>query len=167
MNTKKKFCLALARRNWRLEFLARSAMSAATLFVLLALLPSTPAFAADGRDFAALYRSDETGDLPGKKPVTVFLRLFNYSGADITGATVVMESPLPRGKTFGSIAGVSIDDGANVTVSGGFVIPDTEYARWRTGASPQLMIEYVDNDGNQVQRPIELTPAPMPMGEQP
>ncbi len=127
---------------------------------LLAALCASPALAADGRDFAGFYRYEKTADLPsGMKQVTLSLRLFNYSGADLTGAALVLENRLPLGATLGSVGGVSIDDGADAVVSGSFTVPDAEFQRWRSGGAPQFVLEYFDDEGDKVQRPVELIPA--------
>lgn len=136
-----------------------------TILALLALFATTPALAADGSGFASLYRYGKAADLGSQKQVTLFLRLLNYSGADVTDAAVVMDDLLSVGEGAGNIAGISINDGAVVSVSGEFAIPNDEYERWQAGASSKLVIKYIDDAGNQMRQPIELIPGLT--GEQP
>ena len=149
-----------ATRGRRLHFLARL-----TMLALLALFATTPALAGNGRDFAGFYHYEKTADVGDTKQMTLSLRLFNYSGANVADAVVMLEGQLPLGETYGSIAGVYVDDGASGPVTGTFAIPDADYQRWQAGALPHLRIEYTDSNGNRVRRPIELIPALM--GERP
>ncbi len=137
---------------------------------LCALWVATPASAANGRDFNALYRFQKAGESPGgdRERVTLGLRLFNHSENAVIRGTVVVEGTPGQINSFGSIAGVSVDEGSSVTVSGAVVIPEAEYQRWLTGNGPHLRIEYTDAAGRQVRRPIELAPGQgglLPSGE--
>lgn len=149
-----------ARPRRHLRFLVSLAIAA-----LLALVATTPALAANGRDFAGLYHYDKTADLENQKQVNLSLRLFNYSGSFVGSAVLILEDELSIGQPYGSIAGISLDDGASVPITGSFAIPDAEYQRWQAGALPHLWIDYIDANGSRVRRPIELVPALM--GEQP
>ncbi len=151
MNTKQNFRPTSPSQSNRHTALVR-----VVLVALFALCAST-VLAVNGRDFAGFYRYRLTADLQDTKQVTLTLQLFNYSGADVSGATVRMED-LVIGAS-GSIAGVSINTGGNATVSGTFVIPADEFARWQAGGSPRLTIEYTGEEGNRVLRQIELGPA--------
>ncbi len=131
------------------------------LAALFALCAST-VFAVNGRDFAGFYRYRLTADFQDTKQVTLTLQIFNYSGADVSGATVRIEN-LVTGAT-GSIAGVSINTGGSATVSGTFVIPAVEFARWQAGGSPRLAIEYTGADGSRVSQLVELAPWLAPAG---
>lgn len=141
-------------------------LGAAALLALCALWAGAPALALDeGGDFAATVRYDKTADLPNAKQVTLSLRLFNFSGGDVAGATVLVHSALPPGDALGSIANVTLLDNTHVLLSGRITVPASDYQRWQDGAEPQLVIEYVDAGGNKVRRPIEVMQMPAGMGE--
>ncbi len=152
MNTKKKL---------RLTSIFPLVFARALLLAACALCAAT-VLAVNGRDFAGFYRYRLTADFQDTKQVTLTLQLFNYSGAAVSGATVRMED-LVTGAT-GSIAGVSINPGGSATVSGTFVIPADEFARWQAGGSPRLAIEYTSADGNRVSQLVELAPWLAPAG---
>lgn len=135
------------------------------LLALFTLFASVPARAVDGRDFAGVYQYARTGDAGSMQQVSLSLRLFNYSGADVTNATVALEGYTPLAETYGSIAGVSISADAAVPVSASFAIPAAEYESWQEGGVPHLSIEFTDAAGHQVRRMIELVPGQA--GEQP
>ncbi len=162
MGTKKNFRLPIAPaiRGERLDFIVWIGALA-----LLALSLAPHVLAANGRDFAGFYRYEKTADLDQQKQVTLTLRLFNYSGANVSGAVVTLQGALPTGPGYGSITGVSVDDGGRTAITGSFTIPDNEYQRWQAGALPRIYIEYTDTAGNQMRRPIEIISAPM--GERP
>ncbi len=126
------------------------------LLLAVCVLCATAVLAVNGRDFAGFYRYRLTADFQDTKQVTLTLQLFNYSGSPVSAATVQMED-LVTGAT-GSIAGVSINPGTSATVSGTFVIPADEFARWQAGGLPHLVIAYMGADGNLVLRQIELGP---------
>ncbi len=150
MNTKQNFRPASPSQSNRHRALVR-----VVLVALFALCAAT-VLAVNGRDFAGFYRYRLTADFQDTKQVMLTLQIFNYSGAPVNGATVQMED-LVTGAT-GSIAGVSINPGTSATVSGTFVIPADELARWQAGGSPHLVIVYTGADGNLVLRQIELGP---------
>lgn len=136
----------------------------AGLLALFTLFAIPPAHAVDGRDFAGVYQYARTADNGSLQQVSLSLRLFNYSGTDVTNATVALNGDAPA-ETYGSIAGVSISADAGVPVSGSFSIPAAEYESWQGGGVPRLSIEFTDAAGHQVYRIIELVPGPA--GEQP
>ena len=119
----------------------------------------------EGGDFAATVHYDKIADLPDAKQVTLSLRLFNFSGGDVAGATVVVQSALAPGVAFGSIAHVTLADNTHILLSGRLTVPGADYRHWQEGAEPQLVIEYVDAGGNKVRRPIEVMQMPAGTGE--
>lgn len=54
----------------------------------------------------------------------------NYSSACVA-SIVALESEPPIDETYGSVAGISINDGAIVPVTGSFAVPDAEYQYWQ------------------------------------
>jgi len=142
-----------------------------TMLALFVLLAAPPVLAVNGRDFAGFYQyaktadfEAKTADLGAQTQVTLSLRVFNYSGADVAGATLTLER-FPFGETYGSVAGITIPAGGDTSVSASFVVPAAEYQHWQEGAAPQLRIDFTDGADNRMRRPIELMPDLM--GEQP
>lgn len=131
----------------------------------LALVVSAPSLAAGGRDFAGSYQYTQTADLGDQQQVTLKVRVFNYSGTDVSGATLILENRLQPGSDYGSITGLSIHNGASVPASGSFTIPTIEYQGWQAGAPPALRIGIVNASGDTVRQHIDL--GPMPIGVRP
>ena len=126
--------------------------------VLVFVLSSAPTLAANGRDFAALYQLSQVTDLGVQVRVTLALRLFNYTGADLGNAKVTLQDSKERLKSLGSLGTVSLRRRESAHLGGTFVIPKEEYNRWRHGATPSVQISYKDGTGKPQQRPIELAP---------
>ncbi len=131
----------------------------------LILLAVSTAAAKDGRDFAGFYEVSDVVEFVEEFQVTLTVRVFNYSGTDVNDAAITLEDSLLPGQTYGSfITRVYILDRESVRVSDEFTIPRREYEHWQEGRIPSLIIEYMDANGNTIQRPIEL--AQMPLGEE-
>ena len=116
---------------------------------------------ADGRDFAGFYEVTNPLDLGnGTFQVTLAVRIFNYSDADVANATVILQDSGPSTQDYGYYPGsVSIADRESLKVSGDFNISADEYNRWQDSSMPSLRIEYQDINGNSVRRTIEVTPS--------
>lgn len=128
------------------------------------LLALGTAAAKDGRDFAGFYEVSEVVEFVEEFQVTLTVRVFNYSGTEVNGATVMLEDSFLPGEPYGSfITPVYFQDRASVRLSDRFTIPRREYEGWQEGRTPRLTIEFMDADGNTLRRPIEL--APMLLGE--
>jgi hypothetical protein len=129
------------------------------------LLPFSPVRATDGRDFAGFYEVTNVTDLGDTVRLTLTVRVYNYSDADVSGATVTLQDPSLVGNDYGSYPGtVSIADRESARLSAEFTISRAEYDRWQEGATPSLRIDYTDSAGNAIRRMIEL--AQMPVGEE-
>jgi len=135
------------RRFWR---------SALVIGLLLMLVG--PAGGDAGRDFAGWYQISGVTDLGGSFQLTLTTRVFNYSGADVSGATVKLEEGIMPGQAYGTFAGVSIPNRGSVKLQGTFTVPGSEYQRWQAGGAPSLWIEYLDGGGNTIRRGIEMAP---------
>ena len=116
---------------------------------------------ADGRDFAGFYEVANPTDLGnGTYQVTLAVRIFNYSDADVANATVTLQDSGPSTQDYGSYPGsVSVADRDSVKLSSDFTISADEYNRWQDSSMPSLRIEYQDTNGNSVRRTIEVTPS--------
>ncbi|MGZ4954253.1 MAG: hypothetical protein ACXV8Q_03995 [Methylobacter sp.] len=117
--------------------------------------------AKDGRDFAGHYAITNVVKSPNSVSLTLNLQFFNYSNSTITGAVVSLEDPLLAGKSLGQLGIVDLANHAEAKLSGNFVLLPSEYAIWTQGASPKVSVAYVNNQGEDVRRFIELTPMPM------
>ena len=127
------------------------------LLVFPILLAASLALAKDGRDFAGFYELGEITDLGEVVRVPLKVRVFNYSGADVNDATITLEDLVLPGQTYGSfIAPVYVQDSESVRLSDQFTIPRREYEHWQEGGTPSLIIDYMNANGNTIQRPIEL-----------
>ncbi len=133
------------------------------LFCLIFLFSPLLAHGKNGRDFAGFYDVKDATDLGSEVQLTLLLRLFNYSDAEVADATLTLRDSLLRQKSYGSFPSVSVGDRQSVRLSGGFTIPHREYERWQRGAVPNLIIEFKDAAGKSIRRRIELVK--MPLGE--
>ena len=134
------------------------------ILVCLILLALGTAAAKDGRDFAGFYQVSEVVEFVEEFQVTLTVRVFNYSGADVNNATIMLEDSFLPGEPYGSfITPVYFQDRESVRLSDRFTIPRREYEGWQEGRTPRLTIDYMDADGNTIRRPIELVP--MLLGE--
>jgi len=139
----------------REKFAVAWAVSAALVFAGLALAGTAWG---NGRDFSGSYQVSGVTVSGDTASLTLTLRLFNHSTADISNATVVLRDMIIPSRNHGRISNVSVPAGQAVQLSGTFQVPQREYQSWQRGKQPFLMIEYVDAAGNKVRRPIEIVP---------
>lgn len=116
-------------------------------------------WAANGRDFAGFYSLSNAVDVGGQMQLTLSARIFNYSGADVGGATIAVEDRMLPGTSYASFPGLAMAVDGNLTVSGQVTLPVAEYQRWQTGTQPRLRIEYLNASGGLIRQPIELSPS--------
>jgi hypothetical protein len=131
--------------------------------IALILLHVSPGRAADGRDFAGLFKVDNPTDAgDGQVQVTLTVQIFNYSGADVSNATVTLQDSINPGKDFGAYPGAaSIFQEDPATLSHTFNISPDEYSRWQQGAMPIMRIDYQNAAGEPARRQIELAAGPI------
>jgi hypothetical protein len=127
---------------------------------------------AQRRDFAASYQLTHIVESPNtgsdQVAVTITLKLFNYSGAEIrTGAVVLYSSqshPMPgleRNPAVDNILGAfpliaSLPAYKETTLRHRFTIPAAEYALWKQGREPELVFLKPDAEGNAQNTHIDL-----------
>jgi len=116
---------------------------------------NTTSPAKDGRDFAGFYEEVSATDLSESRYVSLKFKIFNYSDADVSGATIRISDRFMN-ETKWSLGGVSIEDRQSVVVSGEFAVAQSEYENWQRGGSPHLTVEYQNAQGVKVQRVVEL-----------
>jgi hypothetical protein len=115
----------------------------------------------NGREFSGFYRISDASVSGETVSLTLTLRLFNHSGADVSNATVMLRDRIIPSQNYGTFASVKVPAGRAVQLSGTFQISQHEYQSWQQGRQPFLMIEYADAAGNKVRRPIEIARSPI------
>ena len=143
----------------------KSTLRSIQIWIVAALifLGATQSAAVDGRDFAGFYELNNVVDQGNVVLFNLAVRVFNYSDADVIGASVVLEDPLLL-EAYAVFPNVRIDYQGSVLLSGAASVPGWEYDQWRRGGSPRFTIAYEDAAGNVILRLIELVQ--MPLGGQ-
>src|SRR5947208_4240777 len=118
---------------------------------------SRPLAAADGRDFAGSYQLTDIVDQGDTVLATFTTRVFNYSDADVSDATLVLDSRLVSGQTYWSFPSVSIANRGSVRLRCAVTIPRAEYNLWQQGSRPNLHVDTANADGTSLRRMVELT----------
>jgi len=116
----------------------------------------------NGRDFAGVYDVTNVSDLGETVQLTFSVRVFNYSGGDVTGGTLNLEDSIQPSTIYGSFYAVSITYRKNVRLTGNFTVAGSEFQRWRKGASPRLTFEFQNSEGQPQKRLVELSRRPLP-----
>ncbi len=139
----------------------------------LVLCLALAAQAAGVHSFTGVYRIlQATVQDDGNVKVQVSLRLFNNSGANVTGATVSLVSSLvtpPEGVAFEwekeqvPFTNVTLLFNAHIkkvvpALVGTFTVPADEYAQWQKGAGPRFVIAYLNAAGEQRHHIIDMAP---------
>jgi len=126
---------------------------------LVLLAPSNPGRATDGRDFAGFYALSNVADLGTDYRVTLAVRVFNYSDADVNDAIVTLQDSAVATSDYGAYPSpVSIADRESIQLSADFTISREEYDRWQEGRAPSLWIAYQGGEGTIVRHNVELIP---------
>ena len=133
-------------------------ITAIIILLMLSLIPAT-SMAENGRDFAGLFSVTDVVGAANEVTVSLSLEIFNYSGADVSNATVRMEQLLPTDPLYESPTTIDIAyrDRAIVTEPV-LVVPRLEYEQWLQGALPMVTIIYTDDSGNPRSTGVELVP---------
>jgi hypothetical protein len=140
----------------------------------LVLCLALTAQASGPHKFSALYQVLKVTDRGGEMHVQVSLRVFNNSGADVTGATISLVSSLvtpAEGPAFEwekeevPFTNVTLRFNPHVKIVapalvGTFTIPADEYEQWKKGAGPRFVIAYQDATGEPQNFRIDMEPAP-------
>ena len=134
-----------------------------TVFFVTLLTALGTARARDGRDFAGFYSVDPLGEQGTEVRVTLSLHIYNYSGADVTQAAIMLHESGPGLVVYGGFSAIKLlHDRQDVKVRRQFTIPKREYQLWQTGIKPNLFITYQDSLGKKWERTIELSRRPPP-----
>jgi hypothetical protein len=140
---------------------ARSILSLLRILALVAglvlLAPINPGQATDGRDFAGFYEVSNVADLGDTVRLTLTVRVYNYSDADVNNATVTLQDSAAATSDYGTYPSpVSIADRESIKLSADFTISREEYDRWQEGRAPFLWIAYQGGEGTIVRHNVEL-----------
>lgn len=129
----------------------------ASLCILLLCGLVIPLLAINGRDFAGTYSTSNVSQSGDNYTLTFSAKVFNYSGEDVSNATIsLVDSMLPN-QTYATFQGISITSNDSATVSTSVTIPSREYQAWQQGAPPSLTVQFTDLNGNNRLEPVELT----------
>jgi sugar lactone lactonase YvrE len=142
----------------------RNMRFAATLLAIaVSCLSSALLFGEDGRNFAGSFEIRNAVNRGSAVEFELRLRVFNYSGTEVTEAALQIEDRGPglrpdRQEYGGSFVGVSIPNRQAVDLLGTFTIPLNEYEQWSAGAIPKLVISFTGSSGEQIRNAVELKP---------
>jgi hypothetical protein len=132
-----------------------SSRSFLLMAILLAVSIAPGVRADDGRDFAGFYELTDVVDRGVDVSLTLTVRIFNYSGGDVTSARVIVDDSLLPGRDYGSFPPIDLGYLASGRIAGSFVVSGLEYQSW-DGSAPRLSVEFIDSNGQPVRRSIEL-----------
>ena len=142
--------------------LSRTSIVSGSLAIFL--LSAITVMAKDGRDFAGTYGFTAVQEQQGEMVhLTLHLRLFNYSDADIKGAVVTLQSGPGVVVMRGSFPTVKIwHKNHDVQLSQEFTVPKQEYQDWlQPPAQPNVVIIYQDANGQTWQKGAQMRPQPV------
>jgi len=122
--------------------------------------------------FAGTYHMTNVTKQGDMVQMKLSLRVVNYSGAEVQGATISLKSSLPHPpsgdpnnsqpaweKQLPTFQGVTLHVNEHKRVpplEATFTVPVREYEQWMKGAMPNFVIEFKDAEGKTQQEPVEL-----------
>src|SRR5207247_6327215 len=98
----------------------KSAVAWAVPILVLAGLALAGMARANGRDFSGSYQVSDVSVSGDTASLTLTLRLFNHSTADISNATVVLRDLIIPSRNHGTFPNVSVPAGHALQLSGTF-----------------------------------------------
>jgi hypothetical protein len=136
--------------------------AAAVCLSLIAVSHDCRLQAENGRNFAGSYQIQAVRVDGPLVTFHLYLKLVNYSGSDITDANVTITARgLPPGSPdpdfSGEVDHVTVKYRKLITLGGDFTIPESEYQQWQKGATPNVVVTYLNADGDQIQNTVELS----------
>lgn len=119
--------------------------------------------AKDGRDFAGFYGFTDVQEQGDMVHLTLHLRIFNYSDADIKGAAVTLQEGSTGMALRGTFPMVKVwQKNKDVQLSQEFTVPRREYEDWNhPPAQPNVLIIYQDAKGHTWQKGVQMSPRPI------
>ncbi len=125
-------------------------------------------------NFPATYKISQVSEADNQVKMTLSLTIHNFSGKDIQDCGIVLSGPELGAESLGSFDLVkSLPSFKDTTVSHKFVVPKSEYLRWKQGAGPHLDILLADGRGgtriDTIDARLETHPgiASIPLAQQP
>jgi hypothetical protein len=131
------------------------------LACLLATLFALRLSGANGRDFAGFYQTSNVTQQGDSYQLTFKARVFNYSGADITGATFLLMRADQLGPAYATFPGISITKNQSTVVSSSIALSSRDYQAWQKGAPPRLFVQFTDSQGQNRREPVQLAWGPV------
>ena len=127
---------------------------------ILVLVVAGAAFASQGRDFAGPFALGTASPSNGQVTLNFSVRVYNYSGVDVSAATVTLQCQEQPNQVHATFNSVAIAATSSVKLLAQVTISQTEYDQWQRGRAPDLFIAYTDSSGASQRRKVELTPQP-------
>jgi hypothetical protein len=140
-----------------------SARPSTVLFLALTLAFLFSAFRAgadNGRDFAGMYNLVDTTDLGEQIRFEFRLRVFNYSGTDLSNATITLQDSFVPGSVYWSVDDVSIAPNESTVLTQTVTVPKREYDQWQQGGQPNVTIRFRDSKNQNRKQRVELLRQP-------
>lgn len=137
-------------------------IAASTVLVsAIGLCICNPVFSKEGRDFAGYYAVSDVSDSGQDVRLKLSLRVFNFSGDTVHGATITLQDSVLLGTAYATISGDTIPEDGSINLVANITLPQGEYELWLSGGTPRLDITYQNGSGLPVHRLIELSPKPV------
>ena len=114
---------------------------------ILVLVVAGAAFASQGRDFAGPFALGGASSSNGQVTLNFSTRIYNYSGANVAGATVTLQCQEQPNQVHLTVNPVALAANGSVKLSAPVTISQTEYDQWKRGRAPDLFIAYTDSSG--------------------
>jgi hypothetical protein len=126
------------------------------LVTLIFLLGALPISAKNGRDFSGFYTVTNVVDQGNQVLVTLHVRLFNHSDADVQQAVVALREG--GGGQLGTFHVLKTwRNGSEVRLIQQFVVPKRELQNWQHGGQPALMVVTHDANGQRYDRFVQMS----------
>lgn len=132
------------------------AMATVSLVLGIYSLFVPQAHSANGRDFAGFYTLTDAAQAGQNYTITFTARVFNYSGANVTDATLELRDCPSPAAPCSSFPNINIDTKRSVHLSTKITIPAAFYAHWQHSGRPELVIEFTTADGEKRLEHVEL-----------
>lgn len=120
------------------------------------------------RDFMAYYNIQNVSEAGNNVHLTLQLKIFNYSGADIRQGAVALYNSEPTPAHLGGFNAVKLFRAHHdVDLVQQFTVSKREFTRWQSGANPALFFLSKNAKGQVLKSHIDLVRRPLPPPIQP
>lgn len=124
----------------------------------LLLISAATVWSENGRDFAGFYQLTNVVQAGDSYQFTFTARVFNYSGADVSNASLNLNDSNDPTATYATFTNVSIAANNSAAVTASVTVPSREYNLWQQGGSPNLAITFSDANAQDHLERVELSP---------